>query len=228
MPRYNTRHEGSEGEGNWGVLLLGILALLAFAGGGWWLYTRTQENRLKPIAYAVAFDVSQSMNEAERRRCIGVMNELIDSVFAESVRVKIWRYAENLREVADKYPQRSDELTAIYRNGVLQAMGSWGTRPDLPLTEMLQFVQDPQNQNRQIVLCLFTDGENHAPEQTRKIAEKLAQQEKLTAILVGPVKEQYRLTIRKSLEPLGKAQKLILFSPSDTGDAVRQLKSRLQ
>ncbi|MER3402227.1 MAG: hypothetical protein C4336_07135 [Armatimonadota bacterium] len=189
---------------------------------------QTNQNRLKPIAYGIAFDVSQSMGEKERQRCIGVTNQLIDSVNAESIRVKVWRYAENLREVADKMPQRSGELLPIYQEKVLKAMGAWGTHPALPMKEMLRYVQDPTNKDRQVVLWLMTDGEDHSPRETRKLAEELAQQPGLVVLMVGPLKEQYRLQIQRTLEPLEKNQKLIVFSENDAGDALRKLKTHLK
>lgn len=229
MPKYTSRSEGHGTEGGW-LPVVGILLVLALLiGAVYWVFTSTQANRLKPIAYGAAFDVSQSMQDDERRKCIGVMNEMIDSFFAESIRVKVWRYAEHLREVADKEEvRRSEELFGIYEDRTLKVMGEWGTHPSLPMKEMLKFVQEPKNKQRQVVLCFFTDGEDHSPQETRKVAEQLAQQDHLKAILVGPLKEQYRLKIQRTLEPLEKAQKLIVFSAYDAGNAIEELKKRLE
>lgn len=152
MPRYTSRSESHGTEVGW---LAGVIAILLLAGlgyGFYWVFTITQANRLKSIAYGVAFDVSQSVQEDERQKCIGVMNEMIDSIFAESIRVKVWRYAEHLREVADKEEvRRSEELFGIYEDRTLKVMGEWGTHPSLPMKEMLKFVQEPENAQRQVV-----------------------------------------------------------------------------
>lgn len=228
MPKYYS-YRGSEGEGSgWWTILIAGVAIALLIGGVYWAIRQTNQNRLKPIAYGIAFDVSQSMGEKERRRCIGVTNNLIDTVNAESTRVKIWRYAENLREVADKMPKRSKELEPIYEEKVLKAMGAWGTHPALPMKEMLRYLQDPLNKDRQVVLCLLTDGEDHSPQKTHKLAEELAQQPGLVAFMVGPLKEQYRLQIQRTLEPLERNQKLIVFSENDLGDALRKLKTYLK
>lgn len=81
--------------------------------------------------------------------------------------------------------------------------------------------------DRTVVLCLFTDGEDHTPDETQRLAEELSRLPNVCAVLVGPLEEQFRLKFRERVQPLEAAGKLILFGMGDADRAVGELKAKL-
>ncbi len=233
MPRYTASSYGEDGgsSGVWSLIAIVVISVLLILWG-WWLYERTVANRIPDVAFGVAFDVSQSMSRDEKQRSAGVLTRLLDETFAETLRVKTWRFAEQLREVDDRYLDRSSELNPIYEKMIHNHLGQWGTRPSQVLAKLLSFAQEERNQNCPVVLCLFTDGEIVASspqqtqeerEQTRQLAQQIAQMENVKAVLIGPVKEQFRIDYQDVLEPLKLANKLMLFGDTDAQRAIEDV-----
>ncbi len=228
MSRYgnSSRHSG-DSEGNVWTLVVGALAFLILLGGIVVAVWYNLRNQLPGVVYGVAYDVSQSMSEQEKRRSVGVMGQLIDRIPARERRVKTYRYAEIVREVSDNTPRKSHELNPVYEKMIINHLGEWGTHQSLPLKQFVGFAQESRNAGKPIVLCLLTDGEDHSPQETRKVAEQLAQMDNVKYVVVGPLKESYRLRIQRSLQPLKDAGKLVLFGENDAGRAIEEVRQGL-
>jgi len=186
------------------------------------------QNQPPAVVFGAAYDVSKTMKEVEKRRAVGVMGQLIDQIPARQRRVKTYRYAEVIREVSDNTPRKSHELNAVYEKMILEYIGNWGTHQSLPLKQFTTFAGEATNKGKPIVLCLFTDGEDHSPQETRKVAEQLAQMSDVKYVVVGPLKEQFRLRIQQSLQPLKDAGKLVLFGENDAGRAIEEVRTGLK
>jgi len=206
------------------IAFAGILAVLFVGGWLFWRYSRSQELTL-PLSVGASFDISGSMHKDEKQRAVGVLYTLIDGVFPYQTPIRLWIYAEKIHESMEKTPARSSDLNAFAQRNITERLGEWGTYQQLPLQAMLDYAKE--NPNRTIVLCLFTDGEDHTPEETRRLAEELSQQPNVGAVLVGPLKEQLRMGFRQRLEAVQRSGKLILFGMNAADRAVHEVEAEL-
>lgn len=229
MSRYGSgnRHSG-DSEGNVWTLFVGALAFLLILGGIGGAIWYTQTSQVPGVIYGVAFDVSKSMSEQEKRRSVGVMARMIDEIPARERQVITYRYAEIVREVSDNTPRKSQELNLIYEKMILNHIGEWGTHQSLPMKQFVGLAEKVKKTGKPVVLCLFTDGEDHSPQETRKVAEQLAQMNNVKYLLVGPLKEQYRLLFQSNLQPLAQAGKLIVFGENDALRALDEARQGLK
>jgi len=231
MSRYrgtrSYRHEGdAQNPLLIGLALVGILAGVAIAGWWIWNYGRAQDIKT-PLAVGAGFDVSQSMSKEQKQRCVAFLNKMIGEVMPSRTPTKIWRYAETIETVHESRPIASKQLNKVSRETIENHLGTWGTRPDKVMQEFRRFtVQYPE---RKFVLCLFTDGECHTPEETRKQAARLAQDNRVVAVVVGPVINRYRRAVENEyFAPLYDAGKLFVFGETDGLDVLARLKERLR
>ncbi|BCW95251.1 MAG: vWA domain-containing protein [Fimbriimonadales bacterium] len=231
MSRYRSsrgyRHEGEEqNDLLTGLALLG--ALLIIAGAGWWLWSYSQSQAIKtPLAVGAGFDVSQSMSREQKQRSVAFLNKMIGEVLPSRTPTKIWRYAETIETVHESQPIASKELNKVSRETIENYLGKWGTRPDKVMRDFQTYVQD--NPQRKFVLCLFTDGECHAASETRALAAQLAQDDRVAAVVVGPVNNRYRRAVESNYyAPLREAGKLLVFGETDALNALALLKERLR
>lgn len=231
MSRYrdsrNYRHEGETQN----PLLTGLvltLILSAIAAAGWWLwnYSRAQELRI-PLAVGAGFDVSQSMRKEQKQRSVAFLNGVIGQVMPTRTPTKIWRFAEIVETVHLSRPIASKQLNAVSRETIENFMGNWGTRPDKVMDEFQRYVAE--DAGRKYVLCLFTDGECHDVARTRAQAARLAEDNRVVAVVVGPVINRHRGAVENHyFAPLREAGKLLVFGETDAQDALVRLKERLQ
>ena len=230
-----SRHRGSrsyrhEGDGQHAILtgLVLLLALAAFGALGWWVWSYSRAQALTvPLAVGAGFDVSQSMRKEQKQRAVAFLNKMIGEVMPTRTPTKIWRYAETIETVHESRPIASKELNKVSRDTIENYLGKWGTRPDKVLREFQRYmVQHPE---RKFVLCLFTDGECHAAKETRAQAEQLAQDNRVVAVVVGPVINRYRRAVENDYyAPLYDAGKLFVFGETDALDTLARLKERLR
>lgn len=244
MPKYTENTYGGDDGHFGGWLLVAIAFALGLLGlSGWWLYNRTIQNRLPAVSFGVAFDVSQSMSLEEKQRSAGVLTRALDETFADELRVKTWRFAEEVREVDERNLAKSSELNPVYEKKIFSTLGKWGTKPSLALQDLYAFAKEARNQNRPVVLCMFTDGEivvGNTPNQTdlqqteaerkavTEIADQIAQLENVKAVLIGPVKEEFRREYQELYAPLKAVDKLILFGDTDAQRAVDEVVKALR
>ncbi|GIV11382.1 MAG: hypothetical protein KatS3mg020_0873 [Fimbriimonadales bacterium] len=224
------RNRGVEGDGQYplltGLVLIGVLALVGVAGWWVWSYSRAQTLQT-PLALGAAFDVSQSVSTKQKQQAVGFMNKMIGTVLPTRTPTKIWRFAESVQTVHESRPIASKELNQVSRQTIENYMGQWGTRPDKALQEFQRYI--PQQPDRKFVLCLFTDGECHAEQSTREVAQQLAQHPQVAAVVIGPVLNKYRAPVENNYyAPLRDAGKLFVFGETDLGDALERVKERLR
>jgi hypothetical protein len=174
----------------------------------------------------VAFDNSGSMQKNEKQRAIGVLYSMIDrSVVPNKTPMRLWVYAEKIHESMEIRPTRSSELNSFAKSYITEQLGERGTYQKLALQTLLDYAK--AQPNRTVVLCLFTDGENHTPEETRRLAEQISQQPNVRAVLVGPLEDQFRMGMRQRLGALDRSGKLILFGMKDVRNALDELREKL-
>lgn len=224
-----SRSRGVEGDGQnpllMGLVLIGILALVGAAGWWVWSYSRAQTLQT-PLALGAAFDVSQSVTTKQKQQAVGFLNKMIGTVLPTRTPTKIWRYAESVQIVHESRPIASKQLSQVSRETIENYMGQWGTRPDKALQEFQRYL--PQQAERKMVLCLFTDGECHAAQATRELAAQLAQNPQVVAVVVGPVLDKYRAPVENDYyAPLRDAGKLFVFGETDLWSALERVKERL-
>ncbi|MCS6920278.1 MAG: VWA domain-containing protein, partial [Fimbriimonadales bacterium] len=172
------------------------------------------------------FDVSQSMSREQKQRSVAFLNKLIGTVLPTRTPVKIWRYAESLETVHESRPIASKQLTKVSRETIENYLGKWGTRPDKVMQEFQRYIQ--QQPDRKAVLCLFTDGECHSAQETRMLAQQLAQNSQVVAVVVGPVLNKYRASVENDYyAPLRDTGKLFVFGETDALDALGRVKEHL-
>lgn len=208
--------------------LLLVVALAAIAAGGWWLWDYSRAQAFKtPLAVAAGFDVSQSVSVSQKQRAVGFLNKLVGTVVPARTPIKIWRYAEEVETVHESRPLASRDLWQVSEETIEKYMGKWGTRPDKVMHEFRQYLR--QMPDRHVVLCLFTDGECHAEQETRQLAEQLAQEPQVAAFVVGPVLDKYRASVEnRYYAPLRDAGKLFVFGETDALDTLARVKERLR
>lgn len=230
MSRYrgsrNYRHEGeAQHPLLTGLVLVGII--LAIGAMVWWLWSYSRSQVIQtPMALGAGFDVSESMRKEQKQRAVGFLNGVIGQVMPTRTPTKIWRYAEIVETVHESSPIASKELMAVSGETIENHMGKWGTRPDKVMDEFVRYLQ--QDGERKYVLCLFTDGECHDAARTREQAARLAEDERVVAVVVGPVTNRYRRAVENNYyAPLREAGKLIVFGETDALDARTRLKERL-
>lgn len=231
MSRYrgsrSYRHEGdAQNPLLTGLALVGILAAAAVAV--WLVWSHSQAQALKtPLAVGAGFDVSQSMSKEQKQRAVAFLNKMIGEVMPARTPTKIWRYAETIETVHESRPIASKELNKISRDTIENYLGKWGTRPDKVMQEFQRYTA--QYPERKFVLCLFTDGECHAAKETRAQAARLAQDDRVVAVVVGPVINSYRRAVENDYyAPLYDAGKLFVFGETDALDTLARLKERLR
>lgn len=207
------------------VVFVGVIALIGLAG--WWLWNYSQSRSLKtPLIVGAGFDVSQSVTKERKQRSVAFLNKMIGTVLPSRTPVKIWRYAETMETVHESQPIASKDLNKVSRDTIENYMGKWGTRPDKVMQDFRRYLQ--QYPERKAVLCLFTDGESHAPKETRELAAQLAQEPQVVAVVVGPVLNRYRAFVENDYyEPLRRAGKLFVFGETDALDTLERVKERL-
>jgi len=208
--------------------LILLVALFAIGGTGWWVwnYSRAQAFQM-PLAVGAGFDVSQSVSVRQKQQAVGFLNKLVGTVMPPRTPTKIWRFAEGVETVHESRPIASKDLWQVSRDTIEKYMGKWGTRPDKVLLELQRYMQ--QLPERRFVLCLFTDGECHAVSATRELAAQLAQNEQVTAFIVGPVTNHYRAAVENEYyAPLRDAGKLFVFGDTDALDTLQRVKERLR
>jgi hypothetical protein len=231
MSRYrgsrSYRHEGdAQNPLLAGLALVGILAAVAVAWWWIWNYSRAQDIKT-PLAVGAGFDVSQSMSKERKQRAVAFLNKMIGEVMPARTPTKIWRYAETIETVHESRPIASKELNKVSRDTIENYLGKWGTRPDKVLQEFQRFTA--QYPERKFVLCLFTDGECHAAKETRAQAARLARDDRVVAVVVGPVINSYRRAVENDYyAPLYDAGKLFVFGETDALDTLARLKERLR
>jgi predicted metal-dependent peptidase len=200
-----------------------VAALVAF---GWWIWQYSRSKALSlPLSVGAAFDISGSMQKDEKQRAVGVLYSMIDTIVPNQTPTRLWVYAEKIHESMDKRPTRSSELNSFAKRKITERLGEWGTYQKLPLQAMLDYAK--AQPNRTVVLCLFTDGEDHTPEETRRLAEQISQQPNVRAVLVGPLEDQFRKRMREQLDALDRRGKLILFGMNDADRALDDLSEKL-
>jgi type II secretory pathway pseudopilin PulG len=231
MSRYrgsrSYRHEGdAQNPLLAGLALVGILAAAAVAV--WLVWSHSQAQALKtPLAVGAGFDVSQSMSKEQKQRAVAFLNKMIGEVMPARTPTKIWRYAETIETVHESRPIASKELNKISRDTIENYLGRWGTRPDKVMQEFQRYTA--QYPERKFVLCLFTDGECHAAKETRAQAARLARDDRVVAVVVGPVINSYRRAVENDYyAPLYDAGKLFVFGETDALDTLARLKERLR
>lgn len=231
MARYrdsrNYRHEGeTQNPLLTGLVLFGVAAVVILFAGVFLIYSRAQELRT-PLAVGAGFDVSQSMRKEQKQRSVAFLNGVIGQVMPTRTPTKIWRFAEIVETVHLSRPIASKELNAVSRETIENFMGNWGTRPDKVMDEFQRYVAE--DSGRKYVLCLFTDGECHDAARTREQAARLAEDNRVVAVVVGPVINRYRRAVENHYyAPLREAGKLLVFGETDAQDALVRLKERLQ
>jgi hypothetical protein len=231
MSRYrgsrSYRHEGdAQNPLLAGLALVGILAAVAVAWWWIWNYSRAQDIKT-PLAVGAGFDVSQSMSKEQKQRAVAFLNKMIGEVMPARTPTKIWRYAETIETVHESRPIASKELNKISRDTIENYLGKWGTRPDKVMQEFQRYTA--QYPERKFVLCLFTDGECHAAKETRAQAARLARDDRVVAVVVGPVINNYRRAVENDYyAPLYDAGKLFVFGETDALDTLARLKERLR
>jgi predicted metal-dependent peptidase len=227
--RQSARSGGADDPSPWAagmIAFTGLAAIAAIVGGGWWVWQYSQSQQLTlPLKVGAAFDISGSMHTEEKQRAVGVLYTLVDAILPYQTPIQFWVYAEKLHESIKKTPARSSDLNDFARRSITERLGEWGTYQKLPLQAMLEFAQRHSNQT--VILCLFTDGEDHTPKETRRLVETISRLPNVCAVLVGPLEEQFRANFRKQLEPLETSGKLIVFSMGDADRAVNELKAKL-
>ncbi len=231
MSRYrgsrSYRHEGdAQNPLLAGLALVGILAAAAVAV--WLVWSHSQAQALKtPLAVGAGFDVSQSMSKEQKQRAVAFLNKMIGEVMPARTPTKIWRYAETIETVHESRPIASKELNKVSRDTIENYLGKWGTRPDKVMQEFQRYTA--QYPERKFVLCLFTDGECHAAKETRAQAARLARDDRVVAVVVGPVINRYRRAVENDYyAPLYDAGKLFVFGETDALDTLARLKERLR
>lgn len=208
------------------VLFLGVLLLVGFAGWQLWRYSQSQSLKT-PLMVGAGFDVSQSVTKEQKQRGVAFLNKMIGTVLPTRTPVKIWRYAETMETVHESQPIASKELNKVSRDTIENYLGKWGTRPDKVMRDFHRYIQ--QHPERKAVLCLFTDGECHSAKETREIANQLAQDSQVVAVVIGPVLNKYRASVENDYyAPLRKAGKLFVFGETDALDALERVKERLR
>ncbi|GBC92733.1 hypothetical protein HRbin15_01210 [bacterium HR15] len=224
--RHSSRSGGQGETSHWiaPIAFLVVIALLLAVGWWFWHYSREQELRL-PLRVGAAFDISGSMQKAEKQRAVGVLYALIDEKLPYQTPIRIWVYAERIHESTEQAPTRSSDLNAFAQRSITEKLGEWGTYQKLPLQAMLNYAKEYPD--RKMVLCLFTDGEDHTPAETQHLAAELSRLPNVCAVLVGPLEEQFRMGFRHRLEALRQSGKLILFGKDDAGRALDELKAKL-
>ena len=231
MSRYkgsrSYRHEGdAQNPLLTGLALVGIFAAIGIVAWLVWNYSRAQAITT-PLAVGAGFDVSRSMSKEQKQRSVAFLNVLIDEVLPVRTPTKIWRYAEITETVHDGEPIASDNLDKVSRDTIENYLGKWGTRPDKAMQEFQRYTA--QHPERKFVLCLFTDGECHAAKETREQAARLAQDNRVVAVVVGPVLNRHRRTVENDYyAPLYDAGKLFVFGETDALDTLERLKARLR
>lgn len=216
---------GSQSDWLTGVAFVGILALVAALGWALWNYSRSQRLEI-PLAVGAGFDISRSVSKEKKQRGVALLNEMIDAVLPSHTPIKIWRYAETIQTVHESSPIVSDDLLQVSKNTIENHMGSWGTRPDKVMEEFLRYIR--QQPERKAIMCLFTDGECHAVQKTRKLAAQLAEDPQVVAVVVGPVLNEYRASVENEYyAPLRESGKLFIFGDTDALDTLNRLKERL-
>jgi len=209
-----------------GLMFLGILAVIGIAGWLLWIHSRSQAIQT-PLAVGAGFDVSQSMSKEQKQRSVMFLDMLIDEVLPAHTPTKIWRYAETVETVHAGNPIASDDLNKVSHDTIENFLGKWGTRPDKVMQEFQRYAR--QHPEHKIVLCLFTDGECHAAQQTREQAARLAQNDRIVAVVIGPVITRYRQAVENDhYAPLQEAGKLFVFGETDALDVLTHLKERLR
>ena len=231
MSRYrgsrSYRHEGDAHNPFLTLLaLVGVFAVAAIAG--WWVWSYSRAQAIKtPLAVGAGFDVSQSMSKEQKQRAVAFLNKVIGEVMPSGTPTKIWRYAETIETVHASRPIASKELNKVSRDTIENYLGKWGTRPDKVMQEFQRFTT--QYPERKFVLCLFTDGECHAAKETRAQAARLARDDRVVAVVVGPVINSYRRAVENDYyAPLYDAGKLFVFGETDALDTLARLKERLR
>jgi len=230
MSRYrgsrSYRHEGDAYNPlRKGLALVGILVAVTIVVG--LLSSCSRSRAIKtPLAVGAGFDVSQSMSKEQKQRAVLVLDTLIDEVVLTRTPIKIWRYAETVETVHASEPISSDDLGRVSRDTIENYLGKWGTRPDKVMQEFQRYMK--QYPDRKFVLCLFTDGECHAKDKTREQAAQLARNDRVVAVVIGPVINRYRRAVENEYyAPLYDAGKLFVFSETDALDTLARLKERL-
>jgi len=219
--RSSARTSGTGDGTSWiaaGMFVVVLAALVAF---GWWIwqYSRSQALRL-PLSVGVAFDLSGSMQKDEKQRAIDVLNSMFDTIVPSGTPTRFWVYAEMILESMNIRPTDSSDLDA-FAERTKKRLGKEKTYQKLPLQEMLDYAK--AQPDRTVVLCLFTDGENHTSEETRRLAEQIRKQPNVCAVLVGPLEEGFQKRMREQLGAFDRSDKFILFG-MDKKDADRALK----
>jgi hypothetical protein len=167
------------------------------------------------------------MSKEQKQRAVAFLNKMIGEVMPARTPTKIWRYAETIETVHESRPIASKELNKISRNTIENYLGKWGTRPDKVMQEFQRYTA--QYPERKFVLCLFTDGECHAAKETRAQAARLARDDRVVAVVVGPVINSYRRAVENNYyAPLYDAGKLFVFGETDALDTLARLKERLR
>jgi len=184
---------------------------------------RPQETRL-PLSVGAAFDISGSMQTDEKDLCFGVLSEMIDTIMPSRTPHRIWVYAEKIHRLMDIRPiDSSDPSLDALAERIKKPLGEKDTYQKLALQALLDYAK--AQPDRTVVLCLFTDGEDHTREETRRLAEQISQQPNVRAVLVGPLEEGFQMDMEERLGVL--KDKLILFGRDDIDRALDELSEKL-
>lgn len=227
MRRYhrntNNRNTSTDTRGGQELILVGVIsALLLLAGLGYFLFFRGgNANAALPVwQIGIGADISKSMDTKEKQRCLGILNLITDQHLPRESTLIVWAYAETIAKLYHEKPRSSRDLQNAERYLMDNSRGQWGTEHHLVMSEMVTIAEEAQARGEKVALALLTDGEDHKIAETKRVAEQLAGIENVKAVLVGPVENEFRMQIEKSLEPLHKAGKLVVFGGMDVQGGV--------
>jgi hypothetical protein len=171
------------------------------------------------LSMAIAFDLSGSMDEKEKRSAGAFFSTLCGRVLENRAQVVLWEYAETCDLRADLYVEERGDVVEQINEFIRERKGTRGTLQTLPLNGFKQFLASGRFRSQKVLLGLYTDGESHdSKDQLDHLIRDLASDARICAVVIGPLLKENRQKYEELFAPFGN--RLVLFGDS-SGDRDR-------
>lgn len=172
-------------------------------------------------AIFIGADITGSNTESEKNVSKGIAEEIVDRERGQA-RILIYRFAHQSEKLYEDLPRDSQGMWSTVDNDVVASKAAEKKTYWAPMLN--EICRKAASYDKPFGVILLTDGECHDSKATTKAAAKLAENKKLSVVLVAPVINQsgIRSKIEATLEPLGN--KLVISGLDDRGFGIQKFR----
>ncbi len=201
------------------------LVLLAVAGSA---YLLSRAGHSRPDDLLVGADDTLSVHKSKRESVFGLLDQTVDEALPHGSHVVFWSFDVNAHQFADTVPTRINDLWPTEDSIMALHPSTFGTHPGIALKNMIPRLNEDRKRNRPAIVMLLTDGEDQAPQETKRALTTISTNPDVKAVWFCGVSDSngFRSLIDRRWRPL-LGRRLIISSRDDGAEALSDLTALL-